>query len=105
MVEAAPLGEVGVANPARWAAYYGRDDELTLPLNFGFWSQPFTAAGFRTAVGTTEGVLPPCAWPIYALGNHDLPRLASRYDDGPHPPRTRLAAMLPLTLRGTAPLY
>jgi alpha-glucosidase len=100
------LGEVGVADPARWAAYYGRDDELTLPLNFGFWSQPFTAAGFRTAVGTTEGVLPPGAWPIYALGNHDLPRLASRYDDGRHgQARARLAAMLLLTLRGTPLLY
>ncbi len=100
------LGEVGVANPARWAAYYGRDDELTLPLNFGFWSQPFTAAGFRSAVGTTEGVLPPGAWPIYALGNHDLPRLASRYDDGQHgQARARLAAMLLLTLRGTPLLY
>ena len=42
---------------------------------------------------------------MYALGNHDLPRLASRYDAGQHPARTRLAAMLPLTLRGTALLY
>ena len=100
------LGEVGVADPARWAAYYGRDDELMLPLNFGFWSQPFTAAGFRTAVDTTEGVLPPGAWPVYALGNHDLPRLASRYDDGRHgQARARLAAMLLLTLRGTPLLY
>jgi alpha-glucosidase len=100
------LGEVGVADPARWAAYYGRDDELMLPLNFGFWSQPFTAAGFRTAVDTTEGVLPPGAWPVYALGNHDLPRLASRYDGGRHgQARARLAAMLLLTLRGTPLLY
>jgi alpha-glucosidase len=51
-------------------------------------------------------VLPPGAWPIYALGYHDLPRLASRYDDGRHgQARARLAAMLLLTLRGTPLLY
>ena len=100
------LGEVGVADPTRWAAYYGRGDELDLPLNFAFWSQPWSAAGFRQAVATTERVLPPGAWPVYALGNHDLSRLASRYNhDGRGAARARLAAMLLLTLRGTALLY
>ena len=32
------LGEVGVADPQRWAAYYGNGDELMLVLNFAFWS-------------------------------------------------------------------
>jgi alpha-glucosidase len=99
------LGEVGVADPERWAAYYGNGDELMLVLNFTFWSQPWSAARFRRVVQTIERVLPPGAWPVYALGNHDLPRLASRYDAGQYPARTRLAAMLPLTLRGTALLY
>jgi alpha-glucosidase len=100
------LGEVGVADPARWAAYYGDDDELNLLLNFTFWSQPFAAAGFRRAVDTTERALPPGGWPVYALGNHDLSRLASRFADGRQgAARARLAAMLLLTLRGTPLLY
>ena len=100
------LGEVGVADPARWAAYYGAGDEFNLPLNFALWTQPWSAAGFRQVVATTEGVLPADAWPIYALGNHDVRRLASRYDDGISPgARARLAAMMLLTLRGTPLLY
>jgi len=46
-------------------------------------------------------VLPPGAWPNYVLGNHDEPRLASRYGRE----RARVAAMLLLTLRGTPTLY
>lgn len=100
------LGEVGVADPTRWAAYYGGGDELGLPLNFAFWSQPWSAAGFRQAVATIERVLPSGAWPVYALGNHDLSRLASRYNhDGHGADRTRLAALLLLTLRGTPLVY
>lgn len=103
------LGEVAVADPDRWAAYYGHGDELQLPLNFAFWSTPFTARGFRAAIETTEQVLPPDAWPVYALGNHDLSRLASRYDHHRHggggQARARLAAMLLLTVRGTPLLY
>jgi len=100
------LGEVGVADPTRWATYYGGGDELDLPLNFAFWSQPWSAAGFRQAVATTERVLPTGAWPVYALGNHDLSRLASLYNDGVNgAARARLAAMLLLTLRGTPLVY
>jgi alpha-glucosidase len=100
------LGEVGVADPGRWAAYYGRGDEIDLPLNFRFWSCPWSAAAFADAVAATEAVMPPGAWPVYALGNHDLPRLASRYGgDGHGQARARLAAMLLLTLRGTPLIY
>lgn len=100
------VGEVGVADPHRWATYYGRSDEIDLPLNFRFWSQPWSGVGFAQAVATTEQVLPPGAWPVYALGNHDLPRLAGRYgvDDWGRA-RARLAAMLQLTLRGTPLIY
>jgi glycosidase len=46
------------------------------------------------------------AWPVWALGNHDIMRLATRFDqDGRGPLRARVAAMMLLTLRGTALLY
>jgi alpha-glucosidase len=100
------IGEVGVADPGRWAAYYGAGDELDLPLNFAFWSAPFSADGFRQVVEATSGVLPEGASPVWALGNHDLPRLASRYDEGGRgAARARLAAMLLLCLPGSALVY
>ncbi|TFV54250.1 DUF3459 domain-containing protein [Geodermatophilus sp. DF01-2] len=94
------LGEIGVADPTRWAAYYGSGDEL-VPLNPTFWSRPCTTDALRSAVDTTEAVLPPGGWPVYALGNHDLSRLATRCGSA----RARLAAVLLLTLRGTPLVY
>ena len=100
------IGEVGVADPGRWAAYYGAGDELDLPLNFAFWSAPFSTDGFRDAVEATSRVLPEGACLLWALGNHDLPRLASRYDEGGRgAARARLAAMLLLCLPGSALVY
>ena len=100
------IGEVGVADPGRWAAYYGAGDELDLPLNFAFWSAPFSADGFRHAVEATMRALRDGACPLWALGNHDLSRLASRYDEGGRgAARARLAAMLLLCLPGSALVY
>ncbi|HEX2141661.1 MAG TPA: alpha-amylase family glycosyl hydrolase, partial [Candidatus Limnocylindria bacterium] len=48
-----------------------------------------------------EGALPTNAWPNWVLGNHDLPRVASRIGAG----QARVAAMLLLSLRGTPTLY
>ncbi|MFC4494861.1 alpha-amylase family glycosyl hydrolase [Streptomyces ovatisporus] len=100
------VGEVGVTDPLRLAAYSGRGDELHLAFNFAFWSQPWSAARFQETVAVAESTLPSHAWPTYALSNHDLPRAAGRYDhDGHGPERMRLAAMMLLTLRGTPFLY
>ncbi len=100
------VGEIGVTDPDRLAAYYGKGDELHLLFNFSFWSKPWSAAGFRDAVATAEASTPAYAWPTYALSNHDLPRAAHRFaDDGHGPARARLAAMMLLTLRGTPFLY
>jgi alpha-glucosidase len=52
------------------------------------------------------GLLPPDAWPAWMLGDHDVSRVASRYDEGSNgQPRARVAAMLLLTLRGTPFVY
>ena len=95
------LGEIHLGSGARWAAYYGQDDELHLPCFFGLLSVPFEAAPLADAIRAQESVLPPGAWPTYVLGNHDEPRLASRVG----PSRARAAALLLLTLRGTPTLY
>ncbi len=96
------FGEIHLGHDlAQWATYYGDDDELHLPLNFGLLAAPWTAEGLRDHVGALEATLPRWAWPSYVLGSHDERRLASRVG----PAGARLAALLLLTLRGTPTLY
>jgi alpha-glucosidase len=60
----------------------------------------------RTNQAVRLGDLPPGAWPCNTLGNHDTPRLWSRYGDGVHDAAlARVHAALMLTLKGTPVLY
>ncbi len=96
------IGEVHIFDWEEWAAYYGQDqDELHMPFNFSLLYVPWTATAVRAQIDALEAILPAGAWPNYVLGNHDEPRLATRFG----PERARLAAMLLLTLRGTPTLY
>ncbi len=96
------VGEIHLFDWAEWARYYGDDlDELHMPFNFSLLHADRNAAALRRLVDQLEAALPPGAWPNYVLGNHDEPRLASRYGEA----GSRLAAMLLLTLRGTPTLY
>jgi alpha-glucosidase len=96
------IGELWGELP-RWVRYYGQSgDELHLPFNFRLMSEPWQAAAMRRSVDALEAALPSFAWPNYVLGNHDQPRLASRFGGQA---QARLAAMMLLTLRGTPTLY
>ena len=96
------IGEIEAYPLARWVRYYGENgDGLHLPFNFRLIREPWTAAGVRRSVEDLEAVLPSFGWPNYVLGNHDVPRLATRLGVG----QARIAAMLLLTLRGTPTLY
>ncbi|NWG14984.1 MAG: DUF3459 domain-containing protein [Acidobacteria bacterium] len=96
--EVAPQGAVG---------YYGNGrDELHLVFNFGLLRQGWDARRFYDVVADWEARLPEQAWPCWVLGNHDVRRLASRYVAGPFTEaRTRVAATMLLTLRGTPFMY
>ncbi len=89
------------------AALYGAEnDELHLSFNFAFSHCPWNPEAFRRAIVEWEALLPPGAWPPYALSNHDLVRHISRYGRGREAEaRARVAAALLLTLRGTPFLY
>jgi alpha-glucosidase len=99
------VGEIHIFDWDEWARYYGDPaagrGEMHMPFNFQLLNASWTARDIRRVVDGQEAALPPGAWPNYVLGNHDEPRLASRYgrEDA------RLAAMLLLTLRGTPTLY
>ena len=96
------IGEVHIFDWEEWVEYYGEYlDELHMPFNFALLSPDWEAEAVRDVVDALEGSLPEGAWPNYVLGNHDEPRLATRYGED----EARVAAMLLLTLRGTPTLY
>jgi alpha-glucosidase len=69
------------------------DFELTL-VDWG-------AEPFRRTIERAERFTPPWAEPTWALSNHDLSRHATRFGED----RSRLAALLLLSMRGTICLY
>jgi alpha-glucosidase len=101
------VGEVYLLDLERLARYYGSgQDEFHLVHNFVFQSQPWKAEAFRSVVDEFTALLPADAWPAWMLSNHDVSRVASRYDEGGNgQARARVAAMLLLTLRGTPFVY
>jgi len=108
--ERCAIGEVWYEDLARWIRFYGVDGAgstgsprggLHLPFNFGLLRRPWEARSVRALVDRLEAALPANAWPNYVLGNHDVPRLASRVGAE----QARVAVMLLLTLRGAPFLY
>lgn len=89
-------------------AYHGSgDDELHLVFNFPLMRvKRLTPAHIRANQTMRLAELPPDAWPCNTLGNHDSPRVWSRYGDGVHDAElARLHLALMLTLKGTPFLY
>jgi glycosidase len=104
--ERAYVGEVFLLNPAEVARYYGRNDELHLAFNFSFLYAPWSAEAFRREAVRFQRLVGRRGWPDHVLSNHDAPRHASRYEhETLGDARTRLAALMLLTLRGTPFLY
>jgi alpha-glucosidase len=82
-------------------------DELHLVFNFPLMRpELLTAAGIRVNQKERLEALPTGAWPANTLGNHDAPRVYSRFGDGEHDGAlARLSLATVLTLRGTPFLY
>ncbi|SNS17078.1 alpha-glucosidase [Geodermatophilus pulveris] len=104
------VGEVYLLDLRRVLAYLAGGDQLHLAHNFVFVHLPWDAGAFRTAIEEFEAQAEPEAWPAWFLGNHDHPRIATRYDaaagEGGHgPARARAVALLLTALRGTPFLY
>lgn len=90
----------------RLMRYYGADPGgvlkgLHLPYNFSLLRASWRPARLKPLIDNYNAAIPPGAWPNWVLGNHDVPRVASRIG----PQLARLAALLLLTLRGTPTIY
>ncbi len=96
------VGETGLVD------FYGDgDNELHLAFNFPLMrTERLTPEHIRANQEQRLSELPEGAWPCNTLGNHDSPRVYSRYGDGEHDDKlARLSLALILTLRGTPFLY
>jgi alpha-glucosidase len=104
--ERVAVGEVYADSQRRLLEYVNTGDELHMVHNFNLLLQPWSAERFGAVIDEFTALAEPEVWPAWCLNNHDHPRVASRYDhDGRGHLRARVAAMLLLTLRGTAFLY
>jgi alpha-glucosidase len=89
-------------------SYYGDGtNELHMVFNFPLMrTNRLTPAWIRANQQERLSAMPAAAWPCNTLGNHDAPRLYSRYGDGEHNDQlARLSLALMLTLKGTPFLY
>ena len=99
------VGETYTDDATELKKYYGaHDDEIQLPMNFVFCTiDKLSAPEFRKQIAAAEAT---GEWPVYVIGNHDMPRSYVRYGDGQHNDQiAKLMAALYLTLRGTAVMY
>jgi alpha-glucosidase len=98
------VGE-GLIDARHVARFYSpRDDELHMTFHLGLPNAAFDAQALRRVVEELESRLPPGAWPLWALGNHDIPRYGSRWADGDLR-KVRAALHVLFGLRGTPTLY
>jgi alpha-glucosidase len=89
------VGEVYLFDVARIAAYV-EAGQLHMAHNFIVAQLPWDAAAFRAAIETAPGT-----WPAWFVGNHDMPRPATRLG----PRQARAALVLLYALRGTPFIY
>jgi alpha-glucosidase len=107
--DTAMVGEIGDDDGlARVAEYTGGGDKLHMAYCFELLG-PAHDAPYLHGVLARFGEVVGSGWPCWALSNHDVVRLATRWgaDVAPEllPRLLRLAAAFQLTLRGTACLY
>ncbi|MFN2166869.1 MAG: glycoside hydrolase family 13 protein [Anaerolineae bacterium] len=107
LVDAYPGQRVLVGEDEDVAFHGAADDELHMVFNFPLLRLERLVPGpIRANQAMRLAQLPPEAWPCNTLGNHDTPRVWSRYGDGFHDGAlARLHLAMLLTLRGTPFLY
>ena len=98
------IGETWTADISELDRYYGKGNELQLPMDFLFTKvDKLSPAEFRKQIAAINSA---SGWPTFVISNHDIVRSYDRYGDGQHNDQiAKLLAALYLTLRGTPILY
>jgi alpha-glucosidase len=100
------VGEIGDDDGlARLAEYTRGGDKLHMAYCFDLLGNPHDAPYLHGVLSRFIDVVGD-GWPCWALSNHDVPRLATRWGgDKPNQALLRLAAALQMSLRGSPSLY
>ncbi|MDX1456100.1 MAG: alpha-amylase family glycosyl hydrolase [Marinobacter sp.] len=98
------VGEIGDDNSLQTMAdYTSNGDKLHMAYSFDLLTEQNSPDFLRRTVDTIEAKLAD-GWPCWAIGNHDVTRVATRW--GASSPQQRKAYMaLLLTLRGSVCIY
>ncbi|WP_295531821.1 alpha-amylase family glycosyl hydrolase [uncultured Pseudacidovorax sp.] len=106
---AVALGEVGDENaPPIMARYTEAGRRLHMAYSFSLLTSEHSARHLRAQVQALEDALTLTGgWGCWAVSNHDVPRVATRWSAGrgPDAARDRLWLALLVSLRGSASLY
>ena len=103
----AMIGEIGPDRDpaATTAAYTARGRRLHMAYAFSLLGDTFSAPNIRRVVGQFEQAIGD-GWPSWAMSNHDVMRVVSRWQLAEHADRAApLLLALLLSLRGTACIY
>lgn len=94
-----------VKDYAELAGFYGKTGrELDLVFDFSLLYEPFNPRRLAKVVADTEGAFGRSRLPLYALSNHDQPRVFGRWAAGDER-KQRLAFMMLGAIRGTPMFY
>ncbi len=99
------VGETWTSDISQLDRYYGQNgNELQMPMDFMFTTiNKLSPPDFRKQIAAVNAAR---GWPVFVIGNHDIPRSYDRYGDGKHNDAiAKVMAGLYLTLRGTPIMY
>ncbi|ENO13686.2 alpha-glucosidase [Marinobacter nanhaiticus D15-8W] len=98
------VGEIGDDNSLQTMADYTSDgDKLHMAYSFDLLTEQNSASFIKHTVETIEDKLED-GWPCWAIGNHDVARVASRWKAA-SPEQMKLFMIMMLSLRGSACIY
>ncbi|QLI82341.1 alpha-glucosidase [Chitinibacter fontanus] len=108
--DAASVGEIGDDDsPSRMAEYTEGGDKFHQAYSFDLLTETFTAAHIRKQVQTMEDKFAQLAkpgWMCWSIGNHDVPRVATRWGKNQGGPQfAKLMVVLQGSLRGSFCMY
>jgi alpha-glucosidase len=101
------VAELWTKDLRRFVSFLNDGEQLHMAHNFEFVDLPWAAGAYEEHLRRFADSTTPLAWPCWFLENHDLPRVATRFDepgvDGAAlgPARARAILVMLATLRGT----
>lgn len=100
------LGEINSEDSLKTVSEYTRSNtRLNMGYNFELLADEFSSEHIRKTVESLESVIG-SGWPCWAIGNHDVERVVSRWGNGEHNEQfAKMTLSLAASLRGTLCVY